>query len=268
MFYYNFHVYDSKIHFIYAIPFIFIFWSSLLPLVALSRWVCFSPSKMASFHRHRCWLLSFGVFCFLIAHECDQHPNYFDEWSYCCHISPPWNPASGLVIYSGDDAVDVNRYCSDTAPLYPLLAAGGPLVKNWLGSIIRRRRANIARGWEHPWDLASTLLWPSTFRLLSMPQPLGDRVISPIDYSGPTQVSGMEGNSESSSVFMGWSRPPPGPGLPLRPGGGKICWRCTDGSSGYGSPVDCYFLIFLHHSSPQMSATAPSVRCFPSELLN
>ena len=33
----------------------------------------FSPSIMASFHRHRCWLLCFVIFlCFLIVHECEH----------------------------------------------------------------------------------------------------------------------------------------------------------------------------------------------------
>ena len=34
--------------------------------------------------------------------------------------------------------------------------------------------------------------------------------------------------------------------------------KCTDSSIGCGSPVDCYILRFLRHSSPQMIATAPS----------
>ena len=45
--------------------------------------------------------------------------------------------------------------------------------------IILRRRADSVIRWEHPRDLESTLLWPSAVRLSSMPQPLGNIVISP-----------------------------------------------------------------------------------------
>ena len=63
------------------------------------------------------------------------HPNYFAERSYCFHIPPPQNPASGLVLCGGYDVVDGNRSCSNTASIYPLLAAGGPPVKINPGSL-------------------------------------------------------------------------------------------------------------------------------------
>ena len=63
------------------------------------------------------------------------HPNYFAERSYCRHIPPPRKPSSGLVLCSDDDAVDVDRYCSHTASLSPILAAGGPPVKIRPGSL-------------------------------------------------------------------------------------------------------------------------------------
>ena len=118
-------------------------------------------------------------------------------------IYPPWKPASGLVLCSGGDAVDGDRSCRNTAPLSPLLAVGGPPVKNRPGSIIWEHRADIPRRWEHPRDLVSTLLWPSAVSLLSTPQLLGNRGISPIDSSGRTQLLGVEGNYESAAVFTG-----------------------------------------------------------------
>ena len=48
---------------------------------------------------------------------------------------PPRNPASGLVLCSGNDAIDGGRSCSHTAPLLPLLAVGGPPVKFRPGSL-------------------------------------------------------------------------------------------------------------------------------------
>ena len=44
--------------------------------------------------------------------------------------------------------------------------------------IIRRRRADIARRWEHPWDLASTSLLPLTVRLLSWKKKAMDSPVS------------------------------------------------------------------------------------------
>ena len=121
-----FYVYDSKIHFIYAIPFIFWF------LVILSWWVCLSLSTMVFFHRQRCWLLFFELFLgFLVAHECDHSLELLLTyellfWAIILSpYNPPLKPDSGLVLCSGDDAVDGDWSCSDTAPLSPLLAASG-----------------------------------------------------------------------------------------------------------------------------------------------
>ena len=72
--------------------------------------------------------------------------------------------------------------------------------------------------------------------------------------------------STASSTLQRTS--PPGQRLPPRPGSGKICRSCTGRSSGCGSPVDCYILSFLRHSSSHMSATAPSCQWFTSKLLN
>ena len=118
-------------------------------------------------------------------------------------IYPPWKPASGLVLCSGNVAIDDDRSCSDTAPLSLLLADGSPAVEKSSRIIIRRRRADSASKWEHLRDLASTSLWPSMVRLLSMLQPLAEIGIFLIYSSRLTKVSGVEGNSESAAVFTG-----------------------------------------------------------------
>ena len=68
--------------------------------------------------------------------------------SYCCSCpkllywaiilspyTPPRKPTSGLVLCSGDDVINGDWYCSDTAPLSPLIAASGPPVKICPGSL-------------------------------------------------------------------------------------------------------------------------------------
>ena len=89
------------------------------------------------------WLIV--IFCFfwgfLIDHECDHSLGSlltYELLFWAITLSPytpPREPDSGLVLYSGDDALDGDWYCSDTAPLPPLLAAGGPPVKILPGSL-------------------------------------------------------------------------------------------------------------------------------------
>ena len=195
--------------------------------------------------------------------DCCLHLNYLSDRSYCRHIHHPPSPRkhdSGLVLCIGDDAFDGDRCCGDTAPLSLLLVVGGPSVKKFPGSIIRHRRADSFKRWEHPWDLVSTLLWPSTAILFSTPQLLCDIGIPTINSYGWTKVSGVKRNSESEAVFTGQYQPPPSLGLPFRPGGDKILQRCNDRYSGFGSVVDFYILRFLCYYSSQMSATAPLSR--------
>ena len=65
-------------------------------------------------------------------------------------------PASGLVLCSGEDAVDGDRSCSDTAPLSPPFAACGPPVKIRPGSLyygaalIAPEDGNNRRIWRSP----------------------------------------------------------------------------------------------------------------------
>ena len=185
------------------------FYSLLLLLFILSQWFFFSqhngvvsPSPLLIFF----WGYFFG---FLIAHECDHLfgsllTSKLLFWAIILSTyTPPRNHASGIVLCSVDKAVDGDQSCSYIAPLSPLISVGGPPVKNWPGSIIWQCRVDSARSWEHPRDMASTSLWPSTASLLSTPQLLGDRGISPINSSGQTRVSGMEGNYESAAVSTG-----------------------------------------------------------------
>ena len=69
-------------------------------------------------------------------------------------IYPPWKPDSGIILCSDENADDVEQYCIGTAPLPPLISAGGPPVKNWTGLIIRRHHADKTRRRERPRDHA------------------------------------------------------------------------------------------------------------------
>ena len=78
---------------------------------------------------------------FLIAHECDHLLGSLLTYKLLCWAiilspyTPPRKPASGLVLCSGDDAIDGDWSWSDTAPLYPLINYGGPPVKFRPGSL-------------------------------------------------------------------------------------------------------------------------------------
>ena len=83
----------------------------------------------------------FLYFCFLITHECDHSFQSLLTSKLLCWMiilskyTPPWKPGSGLILCSGDDAVDGNQSCSDNAPLFPLLVADGLPVKIRPGSL-------------------------------------------------------------------------------------------------------------------------------------
>ena len=85
----------------------------------------------------------------------------------------------------------------------PYLWCCGPSIKDKPGLIIWKHLADSTRRWEHLRDLVYTLLCPSTARLSSTKQPLGNKGIFPIDSSRQTQVSGVESSYESSAVFTG-----------------------------------------------------------------
>ena len=72
---------------------------------------------------------------FLIVHECDHSFGSLLTSELLCWAiifspyTPPQKPAYGLVLCSGDNTVNGDRSCSDSAPLSPLLTDSGPLVK-------------------------------------------------------------------------------------------------------------------------------------------
>ena len=165
---------------------------------------------MASFHRQFCWLLFLGVWggfphcpwvwpliriaayirtTFLSDHIVAIYPpseacfwtRPLQWWRHC-----RWQPI-------------LQRHCTSI----PSSCRWWSICKNSSRIIIWRFRADSVIRWEHPRDLTSTSLWSSTVRLSSMPQPLGDRGIFPIDSSGRTKVSGVEDNSKIVAVFMG-----------------------------------------------------------------
>ena len=143
MFIIVFYVYNSKIHFIRAIPFIFRFFflivTSRHPVVVslfLSQYNgVFPPSTLLI-------VIFLGYFLgFLIAHECDRSLEVLLRYELLCWAiillpyTPPRKPAYGLVLCSGDDTVDGDWSCSETAPLSPILAAGSPPIKICPGSL-------------------------------------------------------------------------------------------------------------------------------------
>ena len=111
----------------------------MLLQVILSRWVFFLPEQWCCFTVNivDCFL-GWG---FLIAHECDHSLGSLLTYELIFSAiilspyTPPRKPTSGLVLCSGDNAVNGDWSYSDTAPLSPILAAGGPLVKICPGSL-------------------------------------------------------------------------------------------------------------------------------------
>ena len=85
------------------------------------------------------------IFCFslafLIAHDCDHSLGLLITYELLCWAiillpyTPPRKPVFVLVLCSGNDAVNGNWYFSDTAPLSPILSAGGPSAKIRPGSL-------------------------------------------------------------------------------------------------------------------------------------
>ena len=187
------------------------------------------------------------------------HPNFFAEQSYCRYIPPPWKSASGLVLCSGDDAVDCDRYCSNTAPLSPWR----PTRQNSSRIIILRRHADSARRWDtcgiwrppccgHHWPGCH----PCRNRLVTEAYP------ESIFPDGKIIGSGMQLRKRGRLHGAIAASPRAGATVPRRR------WqdlpKCTDRSSGCGSPVDYYILRFLYNLFSQIIATATSDLLFPS----
>ena len=241
----------------------------MLPLVILSRWV-FSPSKMESFHCQCCWLLFFGCFgVFLIAHKCDHSFGLLLTSKLLCWAiilsthTPPWKPDSGLVLCSINDAIDGNRFCSDTTPILTLLADGGPPVKLCPGSLYDGAALIV------PEDGSTHGIWrpPRCGHLWSGCCLCHNRLAEEAyPQSIPPDGKKYWEWKESPKVRLSsrGDSAPPRAGATAPPRSWQDPPNCTDRSSGCGSPVDCFILRFLRHSSSQMSETAPSDRCFPS----
>ena len=179
----------------------------MLPLVILSRRVCFSPSTMALFHCQRCWFF----FCFVFG-----YPHFPWVWLLIQIAAYIWTNLLSdniVAIYPSSEA------CFWTCPLqWQQCRRWRPILQRYHTSIpssCRWRptrqnpsriiiwRCDSARRWENLRDMASTLLGPSMVRLLSTPQLIGDRGIYPINSYGLKKVSGAEGNYESVAVFTG-----------------------------------------------------------------
>ena len=134
---------------------------------------------------------------------------------------PPQKSASGPVLCSGDDAIDGDRSCSNTTPLLPLLVAGGPPVKIHPGSLyggavqIAPEDGNT-RGIERPprcgHQFSGCRLHCNRLEIEAY-----TRSILPTNRS-----IGSGRQFRKLVLFTGRYRPPPGPGIPLRPVGSKI----------------------------------------------
>ena len=134
-----FYVYDSKIHFIYVIPFIFRF----LALIVTSS----HPVTASLFFSQHNGVISQSPLLIFCISFLTHFPwvwliiriAAYVRTTFLSHhivaIYPPRKPDSGLVLCSEDDAVDGDWYRSDTAPISPILPAGGPPVKNRPGSL-------------------------------------------------------------------------------------------------------------------------------------
>ena len=116
------------------------------------------------------------------------HPNYFVEPSYCRHL-PPSKVCFWTRYLQWRRRRQWQPILQRQRNSIPSSCRWRPTRQNWPGLIIRQRHADSARRWEHLRDLASTSLWPSTARLSSTLQPLGNIGISLIDSSVPILVS-------------------------------------------------------------------------------
>ena len=154
-----FYVYDSKIHFIYAIPFIVRF------LVILSCWVCFSLSTMVFFHRQSCWLLFFELFfgfprcpwvwpltrisayigtTLLSDHIVAIYPPS-EAWSWTCPLQWRWHRQWQLILQLHRTSIPSSCCWQPTRQNSSWIII--QRHSSWI--IIRRCRADSARRWEH-----------------------------------------------------------------------------------------------------------------------
>ena len=118
-----FYVYDSKIHFIYTIPFIFRF----LVLIVTSS----NPVTVSLFLSQYNGVVSPSMLLIVVFGDFGGFPHCPQVWPLiwiAAYIrttfwaiilspyNPPRKPASGLVLCSGNDVVDGDWYFSNTIP--------------------------------------------------------------------------------------------------------------------------------------------------------
>ena len=177
-----FYVYDSEIHFIYAIPFIFRF---LVLIVTLGH-----PVTVSLFFSQHNGVVSPSTLLIVIFWLFFWFPHCPWVWPLtriAAYIQTNFLSDHIVAIYPPSEA------CFWTRPLQwrwhcrwrlilqwhhtsiPSSCCWQPTCKFFSWTIIQWCLADIARRWEHPRDLASTSLWPLKVRFLSTLQPLGER---------------------------------------------------------------------------------------------
>ena len=190
-----FYVYDLKIYFIYAIPFIFRF---LVFIVTSSH-----PVVASLFFSQHNGVVSPLPLLIIIFRICFQFPHYPWVWPLiriAAYIrttfwgiilspyTPPWMPAYGLGLFQWRRRRQWRPTLQWHHTSIPSYCCWLPTRQKSFRIIIWQDRADSARRWEHLRDLTCTSLWPSTVGLSSTLQPLGERGISPINYSGQKKL--------------------------------------------------------------------------------
>ena len=68
--------------------------------------------------------------------------------------TPPWKPASGIVLLNGENSLDGDQSCNCTADLSPILSDDVPPFKTRPKWIVRWHHADSFRRRERLWDMA------------------------------------------------------------------------------------------------------------------
>ena len=198
-----FYVYDLKIYFIYANPFIFIFLVLIVTSIHLVTESLFFSQNNGVVSTSPLLIIIFGFPHFPWERPLVRISAYIQKTFLIDNIVTIYPPLDACFWTHPLQWLRRCQWRPILQQLSPLLAASGPPFKNWPGLIIRWCCTDSARRQEHLQDLASTSWWPTGVRLSSTPQPLGNRGISLIKYSVQMQLLGVEGNSESASIFTG-----------------------------------------------------------------
>ena len=179
----------------------------MLLLVILSRWVCFSPSTMVSFHHHCCWLLFyFFIFGFLISHECDHSFGSLltsKLLSWAIILSPYTPPLGSLLVDSFSAVATTSPMATDIAAtphLYPLfLMLEGHPSKNF------QDRYTMVREWK-----AIKKVQPSSRSGSGLPPGRGYRSAPEVEKSVSGALTGpVVVDTLLIVIFWGFSAIPP-----------------------------------------------------------